>query len=64
LTNGTIKTTRKFHTIRPSRGENALPKKPAELQQDPILIALKTAPTRNEAAVVHAEQRALDFIEN
>jgi len=33
LPDGSIKTTRKFHTIGPSRGENAIPKKQAEAKR-------------------------------
>jgi integrase len=49
---GSIKTTRKFHTIGPSRGENAIAKKQAESKRDVFLADLNAAPTRCEAAVV------------
>src|ERR1022692_110459 len=51
LPDGSIKTTRKFHTIGPSRGENALPKKQAEIARDKFLAKLNAAPTRCDAAV-------------
>jgi integrase len=52
LPDGKIKTTRKFHTIGPSQGENAIPKKKAETKRDAFLADLNAAPTRCEAAVV------------
>jgi integrase len=52
---GLIKTTRKFHTIGPSRGENAIPKKQAEAKRDAFLAELNAAPTRCEAAVVASQ---------
>jgi integrase len=52
---GSIKTTRKFHTIGPSRGENAIPKKQAEARRDVFLAELNAAPTRCEAAVVASQ---------
>jgi integrase len=52
LPDGSIKTTRKFHTIGPSRGENAIPKKQAEIKRDAFLAELNAAPTRCEAVVV------------
>jgi integrase len=55
LPNGSIKTTRKFHTIGPSRGENALTKKQAESKRDTFLVELNAAPTRCEAAVAAAQ---------
>jgi len=51
LPNGSIKTTRKFHTIGPSRGENALAKRQAEIKRDAFLAEINAAPTRSEAAV-------------
>src|SRR5580704_17662255 len=52
---GTIKTNRKFHTIGPSRGENAIAKKQAEAKRDAFLAELNAAPTRCEAAVVASQ---------
>jgi integrase len=51
LPDGSIKTTRKFHTIGPSRGEDALSKREAEAQRDQVLARLNTAPTRAQASV-------------
>lgn len=48
---GTIKTTRKFHTIGPSRGENAITRKQAEIERDKFMLERNTAPSRCEAAV-------------
>src|SRR5271165_4039766 len=48
---GTIKVTRKFHTIGPSRGENAIAKKQAESRRDAFLAEVNAAPTRCEAVV-------------
>jgi integrase len=48
---GTIKSSRKFHMIGPSRGENALGKRQAENERDGFLASLNAAPTRSEAAV-------------
>lgn len=55
LPDGSIKTTRKFHTIGPSRGENAIPKKQAEIKRDAFLAELNAAPTRCEAVVVASQ---------
>jgi len=55
LPDGSIKTTRKFHTIGPSRGENAVAKKQAESKRDAFLAELNAAPTRCEAAVVASQ---------
>ena len=55
LPSGTIKTTRKFHTIGPSRGENAIAKKQAESKRDVFLAEQNAAPTRSEAAVVASQ---------
>src|ERR1700680_2956400 len=51
LPDGSIKPTRKFHTIGPSRGENAIAKKQAESKRDVFFAELNAAPTRCEAAV-------------
>src|SRR5450759_1854155 len=55
LPDGSIKTTRRFHTIGPSRGETAIPKKQAEAKRDFSLAELNTAPTRCEAAVASSQ---------
>jgi hypothetical protein len=52
---GTVKTSRKFHTIGPSRGVGALSKRQAEIERDNLLAELNAAPTRCEAAVVAKE---------
>src|SRR5258706_15560783 len=49
---GSIKTTRKFQIIGPSRGDGAIGKKQAEVERDRFLADLNAAPTRCEAAVV------------
>src|SRR5688572_12875903 len=55
LPNGCIKTSRKFHTIGPSRGEGAIAKKQADAKRDAFFAQLNAAPTRCEAAVVASE---------
>jgi integrase len=55
LPNGAIKTTRKFHTIGPSRGEDAIAKKQAESKRDVFFAEQNAAPTRCEAAVVASQ---------
>src|SRR6266849_5480209 len=62
LPDGSIKTTRKFHTIGPSRGENAIPKKQAETKRDVFLAERNAAPTRCEAAVVAGQPVAVTAI--
>src|SRR5712691_13546867 len=44
LPNGSIKTTRRFHTLGPSEGEDALTRTAAESQRDRILAGLNTSP--------------------
>jgi integrase len=51
LADGSIKTSRKFHTIGPSRGENAIGKRKAEDERDNVLARLNAAHTRSEATV-------------
>ena len=51
LANGSVKTSRKFHTIGPSKGESKLTKREAEAERDNLLNRLNAAPTRAEAAV-------------
>jgi len=41
LPDGSIKTTRKFHTIGPSRGEGAMSRKEASVVRDDFLAGLK-----------------------
>ena len=55
LPNGLIKTTRKCHTIGPSRGENAITRKQAEIKRDAFVEKMNAAPTRCEAAVVASQ---------
>ncbi|MBI4460576.1 MAG: tyrosine-type recombinase/integrase [Acidobacteria bacterium] len=55
LPDGSIKTSRKFHTIGPSKGEKALTKREAEAERDRFLSKLNAAPTRTEAAVLAKE---------
>ncbi len=45
---GSVKTTRKFYTIGPSRGDNAMGKRQAEMERDKFLAKLN-APTTEEA---------------
>lgn len=45
---GLVKTTRKFYTIGPSRGDNAMGKRQAEMERDKFLAKLN-APTTEEA---------------
>jgi hypothetical protein len=51
LPDGAVKTTRRFHTIGPSRGEGALTLKQATLVRDQFLAERNTAATRAEAVV-------------
>ena len=55
LPDGSIKTTRKFHTIGPSRGENSIGKKQAEIKRDTFLAEMNAASTRCEAVVVASQ---------
>ena len=50
LASGKVKTTRKFHTIGPSRGSDAIGKRQAEAERDNFISGLNAAPTRSEAA--------------
>lgn len=52
---GSIKTARKFHTIGPCKGDNAITKKQAEAKRDVFLAELNAAPTRCEAAVIASQ---------
>jgi len=51
LPSGTVKTSRKFHTIVPSRGDGALTKKAAEVERDKFLLERNAAPSRPQATV-------------
>ena len=51
LPNGQIKTTRKLRIVGPSRGDNALTKKQAEVERDRFLVTVNAAATPCEAAV-------------
>ncbi len=51
LPDGTVKVTRKFHTIGPSRGAGALTRKQAEFERDKFLLERNAAPSKCEAAV-------------
>jgi len=78
LADGSIKTSRKFHTIGPSRGTNAIPKRQADATRDTFLANLNAAPTRCEATVAAkrpievsvilfgklAEQWRQDYVDN
>ncbi|MBI4465346.1 MAG: tyrosine-type recombinase/integrase [Acidobacteria bacterium] len=55
LPDGSIKSTRKFHTIGPNKGEGALTKREAEAERDRVLAELNAAPTRAEAAVLEKQ---------
>jgi integrase len=48
---GSVETKRKFHTIGPSRGKDALKKRQAEVERDRVLAELNNAPSRPAAAV-------------
>lgn len=48
---GTVRTSRRFHTIGLSRGNGALTKKQAEIERDSFLAELNAASSRCEAAV-------------
>jgi len=48
---GSIMTRRKFHTIGPSRGDNRVSKRQAEVARDEFLANLNAAPSRCEATV-------------
>src|SRR5580704_5233218 len=50
LPNGTVKTSRKFHTIGPSRGDGALTRKQAEVERDKFLLERNAAPSKCEVA--------------
>src|ERR1019366_5029542 len=52
LPDGQIKTSRRFHTIGPSRADGARTKKQAEVERDKFLLERNVAPSRCEAAVV------------
>src|SRR5580692_572752 len=62
LPDGTVKTRRKFHTIGPSRGENAISKRQAEIERDRVLAELNNAATRPAAAVAAKQPIDLNMI--
>ena len=51
LPDGSINTTRRFHTIGPSKGQGALTQLEAEAQRDRVLGGVNATPTPTEAAV-------------
>ena len=55
LPNGEMKTSRKFHTIGPSKAEGGLTKRQADAERDKFLAEMNAAPTRCDA-VVQAQQ--------
>ncbi len=57
-----VKTKRKFHTIGPSRGDDALTKRQAEHQRDRILAGLDAPATRTQAVVAAKQPVDLGMI--
>jgi integrase len=53
---GSVKTTRPFRTLGPSRGHQGLSKREAEAKRDAILYDLNAGPTRPAAAAAHSHQ--------
>jgi hypothetical protein len=51
LPDGSIKTTRRFHTLGPSRGQDALTQLEAEAQRDRVLAGVNSTPPIAEVAV-------------
>src|SRR3990172_912277 len=51
LPDGSIKTTRRFHTLGPSKGQDALTQLEAEAQRDRVLAALNTSLPPPEATM-------------
>ena len=51
LPDGSIKTTRRFHTLGPSKGQAALTQLEAEAQRDRVLAGVNTTPPPAELAV-------------
>ena len=51
LPDGSIKTTRRFHTLGPSKGQDALTQKEAEAQRDRVLAGVNCTPPPAELAV-------------
>jgi integrase len=60
LPDGSLKTSRKFHAIGPSRGNDAITKKAAEIDRDQFLATINAAPTKTEAVVVAREQKPVE----
>src|SRR3990170_6775146 len=55
LPNGSTKTTRRFHTIGPSHGQNSLSRQEAEARRDRIIAAqIPTLPLPEPAVVIDA----------
>ena len=48
---GSIKTTRRFHTLGPSKGQGALTQEEAESLRDRVIAGLRTAPPQSETPV-------------
>ena len=57
LADGSIKTTRRFHTLGPSKGQGALTQLEAEARRDQVLATLNTSPLP-PAAVAPTQQPA------
>ena len=55
-----MKTSRKFHTIGPSKGENGITKRQADAERDKFLADLNAAPTRCDATVKAQSPSARD----
>ncbi|OFW27421.1 MAG: hypothetical protein A3J28_03365 [Acidobacteria bacterium RIFCSPLOWO2_12_FULL_60_22] len=51
LPDGSIKTTRRFHTLGPSKGQDSLTQKEAEAQRDRVLAGVNSTPPPAELAV-------------
>jgi integrase len=58
LPDGSVKTSRKFHVIGPSRGDEAITRKAAEIKRDTFLGTINAAPTKTEAVVEVPEQKS------
>src|ERR1019366_6312102 len=51
LPDGSVKTTRRFHTLGPSRGQDALTQQGAAIQRDRVLASLNTTAPSTEIAL-------------
>ena len=58
LSDGSVKTSRKFHTIAPSRGNEAISKRVAEGRRDQFLAGSNAAASKVDAAVQAHEEKA------